>query len=67
MRESNIRIMRKIMGFTQKELASKVGVSAACLNVLERKGCFDTRTAVKYAKAMGCSPLFLLDGLSNTK
>ena len=63
-KETNIKTMRKILGFTQKELAQKLNVTPTSVNVLERKGCYDTRTAVKYAKAMGCNPLFLLDGLS---
>ena len=64
---SNIKKMRIFLGFTQKEVASKAGVSPTALNLLEKKGCFDTRTACKYAAAMQCNPIFLLDGLGITE
>lgn len=62
---SNLKRYRLMMGMKQKELAALVGVKPPVLAVLERKGCYDTRTAVKYAKALKCNPLFLLDGLHN--
>ena len=65
--ETNIRKMRRMCGLNQKELASKVGVSPTAVNILERKGCYDTRTACKYAAAMNCNPLFLLEGLTITQ
>jgi DNA-binding XRE family transcriptional regulator len=65
MKKSRLKLMRELLGITQKQLAETVGVKPPTLNVLERKGIFDTRTAVKYAKAMKCNPIFLLDGLDN--
>jgi DNA-binding XRE family transcriptional regulator len=65
MKKSRLKLMRELLGITQKQLAEAVGVKPPTLNVLERKGVFDTRTAVKYAKAMKCNPIFLLDGLDN--
>ena len=55
--------MRELCNITQRQLAELVGVKPPTLNVLERKGIFDTRTAAKYAKALKCNPIFLLDGL----
>lgn len=60
---TKIKQMRMLMGLTQKELAKRVGVSTPTVNTMERKGCYDTRTAKKYATAMGCNLIFLLDGL----
>ena len=65
--ETNFRKMRRMLGLKQNEIASKVGVSPTAVNLLERKGRFDTRTACKYAAAMNCNPIFLLDGLTFTQ
>ena len=63
MKQSQLKTMRQLRKITQRELAELVGVKPPSLNVLERKGIFDTRTAVKYAKALKCNPILLLDGL----
>lgn len=63
---SNLKQMRTLKGITQKKLAELVGVAPPTLAVLERKGVYDTRTAVKYARALNCNPIFLLDGLGNS-
>ena len=63
MKKSRLKTMRELCKITQRQLAELVGVKPPTLNVLERKGIFDTRTAVKYAKALKCNPIFLLDGL----
>ncbi len=60
---TNIKSMRLSSGLSQKEAAEKVGVTSASLCLLEKKGCYDTRTAAKYAAAYNCHPLRLLDGL----
>ena len=60
---SKLKSMRKFLGLSQKEVAAKAGVSPATLNVMESKGVFSTPTARKYAAAMGCNPVFLLEGL----
>ncbi len=60
---SNLKQYRLMLGIKQKDLALKLGVSAVSVALMERKGIFDTRMAVKYAKALNCNPLFLLDGL----
>ena len=62
---SNLKKYRLFVGMKQKELARKMGVTPVSVAVMERKGIFDTRIACKYAAALGCNPLFLLDGLVN--
>lgn len=63
MKKTRLKTMRELCNITQRQLAELVGVKPPTLNVLERKGIFDTRTAAKYAKALKCNPIFLLDGL----
>ena len=53
-----------MLDLKQKDVAKLVGVSAVSVARLDKHGCFDTRTAAKYAKAMKCNPIFLLDGLN---
>lgn len=60
---SNFRKYREMMGLKQKDVAKMAGVSPVSVARLEKMGCYDTRTAAKYAKAMKCNPIFLLDGL----
>lgn len=61
---TNFKRFRKMLGLKQNELAKLAGVSPVSIARLEKNGCFDTRTASKYAKAMKCNPVYLLDGLS---
>lgn len=60
---SKLKDMRTIKRMTQKELACKLNVSIPTVSTMEKKGIFDTRSAVRYAKALKCSPFFLLEGL----
>lgn len=62
-RMTKFKQMRLSLKLTQRDVAKHVGVKPPTVNSLERKGIFDTRTAKKYAQALGVSPLFLLDGL----
>ena len=62
---TNFKRYREFIGLKQNDLAKKAGVSPASIARLERVGCYDTRTATKYARVMNCNPLFLLDGLIN--
>ena len=62
---SNLKQMRELKGISQKKLAELAGVKPPTVAELERKGIFDTRTAAKYAKALDCDPIFLLNGLGN--
>jgi predicted transcriptional regulator len=62
---TNFKRYREFIGLKQNELAKLAGVSAVSIARLERVGCFDTRTASKYAKVLKCNPIFLLDGLNN--
>jgi predicted transcriptional regulator len=61
---TNFKRYRKMLGLKQNELAKLAGVTPVSIARLEKVGCFDTRTATKYAKFMKCNPLFLLDGLN---
>lgn len=61
---SNFRKCREMLGLKQKDVAKLAGVSAVSIARLDKNGCYDTRTAAKYAKAMKCNPIFLLDGLN---
>ena len=61
---TNFKRSRKMLGLKQNELARLAGVSPVSIARLEKNGCFDTRTATKYAKVMNCNPVYLLDGLS---
>ncbi len=63
MNMTKIKQMRLLLHLTQRQLAQKVGVKPPTVHTLETKGIYDTRTAKRYAAALGCSPLFLLDGL----
>lgn len=60
---TNFKMSRERSGLTQTEVAKLAGVSPASVARLEKDGCYDTRTAVKYGKAMKTNPIFLLDGL----
>lgn len=62
---TNFKRYRELIGLKQNELAKLAGVSPVSIARLERVGCFDTRTASKYAKVLKCNPIFLLDGLNN--
>jgi predicted transcriptional regulator len=63
---TNFKRYREFIGLKQKDLAKMAGVSAVSIARLEKVGCFDTRTASKYAKVMKCNPIYLLDGLTNS-
>lgn len=60
---SNFKKCRMLLGFKQSQLAKLAGVSAVSIARLDRQGCYNTKTATKYAKVMGCNPMLLLDGL----
>lgn len=61
---TNFKRTRKLHGVKQNQLARLAGVSPVSIARLDKNGCYDTRTAAKYAKFLGCNPIFLLDGLS---
>lgn len=60
---TKLKEMRLLKHVKQKELALKLNVKAPTVNRMEQKGIFDTRTAAKYAKVLGCNLIFLLEGL----
>lgn len=60
---TNFKKYRMFLGLKQKEVAQRAGVSPVSVARLEKVGCYDTRTAAKYAKALNCNPIYLLDGL----
>lgn len=64
-KKTNFRQCRELTGLKQGQVAKLAGVSQASVCQLEQRGCFDTRTAVKYAKVLDCNPILLLDGLIN--
>lgn len=61
---TQFKIVRKMKGLTQGDVAKLVGVTQVSVYILEKKGVYDTRTAVKYGKALGVNPILLLEGLS---
>ena len=61
---TNFKKYRQLIGLKQNVLAKLAGVSPVTIAQLEKRGCFDTRTAAKYAKFMKCNPIYLLDGLN---
>jgi predicted transcriptional regulator len=61
---TNFKRYRLLLDIKQNELARLAGVSPVSIARLDRQGCYNTRTAAKYAKAMNCNPLYLLDGLN---
>ena len=60
---SNFKKCRVLLGFKQAQLAKLAGVSPVSIARLDRVGCFNTKTATRYAKVMKCNPMLLLDGL----
>lgn len=60
---TRLKQVRESKGISQLELARLAGVKAPTVCSLERKGIFDTRTAKKYAVALNCASIILLDGL----
>ena len=60
---TKLKQMRLLMHLTQSELAKKVGVKPPTVNTLERVGIWNTNTAKKYAAALGCNLIFLLEGI----
>lgn len=63
MKQTKFKQMRIMLGMTQTQVAKLAGVAVPTVNTLERKGIFDTRTAKKYAAALGCNLIFLLEGI----
>ena len=62
---TNFKRYREMLGMKQNQLAKLAGVSPVSIARLDKVGCFDTRTAAKYAKALKCNPIYLLDGLNS--
>lgn len=62
---TNFKRYREMLGIKQNQLAKLAGVSPVSIARLDKAGCFDTRTAAKYAKALKCNPIYLLDGLNS--
>jgi predicted transcriptional regulator len=61
---TNFKRCRQMLGVKQNELARRAGVSPVSIARLDRVGCYDTRTACKYAKHLKCNPVLLLEGLN---
>ena len=61
---SSLKDMRKLRGLSQAELAKRVRLSIPRISILEKRGIYDIRTAQKYAIALDCNPLFLLERLN---
>ena len=62
---TKLKTMRELKKLSQKELALKMGLKQASVCNAEMRGLYDTRTAKKYATALECSSLFLLEELTN--
>jgi transcriptional regulator with XRE-family HTH domain len=60
---TKLKQMRELKKISQVRLARKMNLKPPTVNALERKGIFDVRTAKRYALALDCHPVFLLEEL----
>lgn len=58
---TRLRKIRKAAGIKQKTLAAQVGVHATVVGKHDREGVKTVRVAKRYAEALGCSPLDILE------
>ncbi|MGF0038893.1 helix-turn-helix domain-containing protein [Victivallis vadensis] len=54
----NMRVKRKLR---QKQLAELLGVAQPTLSQIEKRGVKNIRAAQRYAKALNCNPLDLIE------
>lgn len=58
---TKLKTMRRVKKIKQSHIAHSLGISKQAVYQQERLGIFSIRTAQRYAAALGCSPLDLLD------
>ncbi len=58
---SALHDMIAIRKISQTELAKRLNVSQAAVSVMAKKGILNINTAKRYAEALQCSPIMLLD------
>lgn len=61
---TRLKQARLMAGISQNELARRLKVKCPAVNTLEKKGIYNVKTAIKYAKELKCPPIFLLEGLA---
>lgn len=61
---TKLRQMRLLSGKTLQEVADAIKISRSSVCQQEKRGIFDIRTAEKYAVALNCSAIFLLERLN---
>lgn len=54
----NMRVKRKLR---QKQLAKLLGVAQPTLSQMEKRGVKNIRAAQRYAKALNCNPLDIIE------
>ena len=58
---SALHDMIAIKKISQAELARRLNISQPAVSVMAKKGIFNVNTARRYAKALRCNPILLLD------
>lgn len=61
-----IKEQRELLGYSQEELANKMGISRQAISKAEKKeGSLTTAKVKKYAEALGCSEAYLMGWTDN--
>ncbi|UDQ98923.1 helix-turn-helix transcriptional regulator [Lentisphaerota bacterium WC36G] len=58
---SALHDMIAIKKISQAELAKRLNISQPAVSVMAKKGIINVKTARRYAKALKCNPILLLD------
>ncbi len=58
---TTLKRIRENLGISQAELARRINVSRASVNMAEKKGLRNICAAQRYARALNCNPLDLIE------
>ena len=58
---TNLKKVRKSKNITQEELAKRLNISQTSISEMEKKGVFNIKTATKYAKALKCKAIAIIE------
>ena len=61
MPKSKIACVREQNNITQAQLGRRLGIARATVSVAEKKGIRNVAAAKRYAKALNCSPLDIIE------